>query len=502
LRPDADAGLREVASTCAQRPLQPLPPFDFYGRIGLRTQLLLRNLARRGPGDAQIGGSRMIEPEDKKRILSFEERISPASTALVVVDVQNDFASPDGVCGIVGDDVSAVPAMVDRLARLIESARKAGVLIVYLRTIYDQPVLSPALAEQYERRHYPNSICLSGTRGAAFVDGIAPRTAPNEIIVTKHRYSAFCGSPLDLVLRSNGIRTLVLTGIATEVCVESTARDGFFQDYPVVLVNDCMSSFSPERHAATLTVVARSFGVISSSEQIRGVWDRTLPGRRNWQPEVKRERALVEIQERLDPRYSALLLINLQNDFLERAGGLNASGKSISRIEAILPRARELLLNGRRLGCMIIHAVACYEPSERYNELPAAAETSRLCAPGSWGARIAGGFEPHGEEQVVLCHRYSAFADTPLALLLRSNGIRSIVAAGVTTECAVESTVRDAASRDFMVVVAADAVATHDANRIQHDASLRVLAGYFAVAEASAEITSRWREHKPLRASA
>ena len=446
----------------------------------------------------------MIDSEEKKRILSFEERIDPASTALIIVDVQNDFASPQGVCGKVGDDVSAVPAMVGRLVRLIESARNAGVLIIYLRTIYDQPVLSPALAEQYERRRYPNSICLSGTRGAAFVDGIAPREAPNEIIVTKHRYSAFWGSSIDLVLRSNGIRTLVLTGIATEVCVESTARDAFFQDYQVVLVDDCMSSFSPERHAATLTVVGRSFGVVASSEQIRDIWDHTMPGRRNWQPDAKRERALAAIQERLDPRHTALLLINLQYDFVDRAGALKSSGKSISQIEAILPRVRELLLNARRIGCMIIHAVACYEPSEQYNELPAAVEMSKLCHPRSRGAQIASGFEPHGEEQVVVCHRFSAFADTPLALLLRSNGVRSIVTVGVTTECGVESTVRDAASRDFTAVVAADAIATHDANRMQHEASLRVLANYFAVTKSSAEITSRWanREYEPLRAAA
>jgi ureidoacrylate peracid hydrolase len=444
----------------------------------------------------------VFEPKDKKRILSFEERIDPASTALVMVDVQNDFASPQGVCDMVGDDVSTVPAMVDRIVRLIESARKAGVFIVYLRTIYDQPVLSPALAEQYERRRYPDSICLSGTRGAAFVDAIAPRDALNEIVVTKHRYSAFWGSSIDLILRSNGIRTLVLTGIATEVCVESTARDAFFQDYQVVLVDDCMSSFSPERHAASLAVVARSFGVVTASEQICDIWDHSSPGRRNWQSDAKRERALAEIQERLDPRQTALLLINLQHDFVDRAGGLKSSGRSIFQIEAILPRIRALLLSARRVGCMIIHAVACYEPTERYRELAAAAEISRLCHSGSWGAQIASGFEPHGEEQVVICHRFSAFADTPLALLLRSNGIRSIVTAGVTTECAVESTIRDAASRDFAAAVAPDAIATHDANRIQHDASLQVLANYFAITRGSANIISRWGEYRPQRAYA
>src|SRR5215471_9573786 len=219
--------------------------------------------------------------------LRFEERIDPASTALLVIDVQNDFALPQGVCGLVGDDVSPVAPMIDRLKVLIAAARRANLLIIFMRTIYDDVVLSPTLAEQYARRGYPNSICLTGSHGAEFVEGIDPREAPNEIVLTKHRYSAFWGSAIDLFLRTNGIRSLVLAGIATEVCVESTARDAFFRDYQVVLVDDCMSSFSPERHAATLTVVGRSFGVVASSEQIRDIWDHTMPGRRNWQPEVK-----------------------------------------------------------------------------------------------------------------------------------------------------------------------------------------------------------------------
>ena len=152
--------------------------------------------------------------------LAFEERIDPASTALVVIDVQNDFAVPQGVCGAVGDDVSPVAPMIDRVKSLIAAARQANLFIIFVRAIYDEVVLSPALAEQYLRRGYPNGICLTGSRGAELVEGIGPRDAPNEIVVTKHRYSAFWGSSIDLFLRTNGIQTLVLTGIATEVCVE------------------------------------------------------------------------------------------------------------------------------------------------------------------------------------------------------------------------------------------------------------------------------------------
>jgi len=179
--------------------------------------------------------------------LGFEERIDPASTALVIIDVQNDFALPQGVCGLVGDDVSPVAPMIDRLKVLAAAARRANLLIIFMRTIYDDVVLSPTLAEQYGRRGYPGSICLTGTHGAEFVNGIEPVDAPNEIVLTKHRYSAFWGSAIDLFLRTNGIRTLVLAGIATEVCVESTARDAFFRDYQVVVPADCVGCYSEER---------------------------------------------------------------------------------------------------------------------------------------------------------------------------------------------------------------------------------------------------------------
>src|SRR5262249_9545696 len=152
----------------------------------------------------------------KDRPLTFEERIDPASTALVVIDVQNDFALPQGVCGVVGDNISPVAPMIDRLKVLTAAARGAQLLIIFVRAIYDEVVLRPALAEQHLRRGYPSGICLTGTRGAEFVEGLHPRDAPNEVVLTKHRYSPFWGSSVDLVLRTNGIRSLVLTGIATE----------------------------------------------------------------------------------------------------------------------------------------------------------------------------------------------------------------------------------------------------------------------------------------------
>ena len=288
---------------------------------------------------------------EKNRILTFDERVDPASTALVVIDVQNDFALPQGVCGQVGDDVSPVAPMVARLKGLIELARRAGVLILFVRTLYDEPVLSPALAEQYLRRRYPNSICRSGTAGAEFHDGIGPRDALNEILVTKHRYSAFWGSSIDLVLRTNRIRTVVLTGIATEVCVKLTARDAFFRDYQVVVPEDCVGSYSQERQQASLTVIARSFGVVSSSPEIAAVWKRLENDPRHWQRQKRVEHALTTPEARLRPLHTALVLMDLQSGFYAP----NAAGGANSALLQTLPAARRLLDDARRAGCFIIH---------------------------------------------------------------------------------------------------------------------------------------------------
>jgi nicotinamidase-related amidase len=253
-----------------------------------------------------------------------------------------------------------------------------------------------------------------------------------------------------------------------------------------------MSSFSEERHAAALTVVARSFGIVAPSAQVRSVWDAAKAGPRNWQPAAKKQRALGGLRARLDPKHTALILLNLQRDFVDPAGGLKKAGKSIAHIEATVPRNLDLLHQVRRAGCMIIHAAASYEPSDQLDDLAGAAEITRLCRPGSWGAQVAAGFEPQGDEPVVACQRFSAFADTPLALLLRSNGIRTLVVAGVTTECSVESTVRDAAARDFVTIVAADSVASSDDRIAQHENSLRAMAHYFSLVMPSADITAQW----------
>ena len=130
----------------------------------------------------------------------------------------------------------------------------------------------PASAEQWMRKR-PNAqlICLEGSWGAEFYR-VEPEAG--EPVVIKHRYSAFVDTDLELILRSRGIKTLVLCGVASNVCVESTARDGYMRDYYIVLVDDCSAAYDPAKHAATLSNIAHHFGVVVTADEVIDAWQR------------------------------------------------------------------------------------------------------------------------------------------------------------------------------------------------------------------------------------
>lgn len=200
-------------------------------------------------------------------------RYDPAHAALVVVDVQNDFCDPAGSLGVAGNNTSAAVAMALRLARLVERARAAHVAIVFVRTVHDETSDSPQWlgrrsAEPSE--HGAALTCRTGTWGADFY---LVEPLPSEIVVTKNRYSAFVGTNLDLVLRTLGIRSLLFAGVATEICVESSVRDGLFAEYYVSMIDDCTASYSAARHAASIDVVGEHFGTIIGSERLIEVWN-------------------------------------------------------------------------------------------------------------------------------------------------------------------------------------------------------------------------------------
>lgn len=199
---------------------------------------------------------------------STAELVDPEHSALLIIDVQNDYAKRNGRV--------LFPQLVKNLARVIEAARRTGLLILYVQDTLLRERLSdsPAWIRHYmlgESKKDPAEISadgLDGTIGQQIIDEIIPQQ--NEIIIKKFRSSAFVGTGLDLILRSNDIRSIIVTGLFTEGCVESTCRDAS-NEYFVVLAEDCVDSDSRELHDACMKIMKNRYDVLPS-EEILTAW--------------------------------------------------------------------------------------------------------------------------------------------------------------------------------------------------------------------------------------
>jgi ureidoacrylate peracid hydrolase len=218
-------------------------------------------------------------------VKGLREKVDPRHTALVVIDMQNDFIADEGVIAREGRDVSQAKEMAKRLPQLIKTAKAAGALVVFVRNVYTTDknfYLSDVWLEQAARKRAGGytriPVCAAGSWGGDFYGEVRPE--PQDPVVTKHRYSAFYNTDLDTILRANGIRTVVLTGVVTNVCVETSAREAFVRDYYVVVVSDGTAAYLPGDHDMTLKNIDRFFGETASIEELTTLWPpRNTPGR-------------------------------------------------------------------------------------------------------------------------------------------------------------------------------------------------------------------------------
>ncbi|MBI2911807.1 MAG: cysteine hydrolase, partial [Chloroflexi bacterium] len=175
----------------------------------------------------------------------------------------------------------AVAAMVPRLQEVLSEARQAGLPVIHVRMAITAATKSDVSREHRLRRSGADRpVCEEGTWGAEFYQ-IEP--LPGEPVVTKRRYSAFVGTDFETLLKSRGIRSLILAGVTTDVCVESTARDAFMRDYYVVFLSDCTGLDDPQVQEATLERIGRYFGQVVTSAEVLAAWRRlpaAVPARR------------------------------------------------------------------------------------------------------------------------------------------------------------------------------------------------------------------------------
>lgn len=198
-------------------------------------------------------------------LLNLTEKVDPAHTAVVVIDMQNDFCSQRGaVSG--RRDSSAVRAMIPRLKEFLEQAREHKMRLVFVRTERVPGEVTGPAAELLHRSGRKSTACQRDSWGVEFVPELLPREG--ETVITKKTYSAFVGTSLEDKLRSWGIRTLVMTGVATNVCVESTARDGFMRGFYIVFLKDLCACYDQRLHEATLTNIEEHFGQVVTAAEV------------------------------------------------------------------------------------------------------------------------------------------------------------------------------------------------------------------------------------------
>ncbi len=212
--------------------------------------------------------------------------IDPGTTAVIVVDMQNDFGAEGGMFARAGIPIADIATVVEPITQVLGAARRAGMKVIYL-TMQFEPDLSNAGAPDSPNflKHKVLGVgdvvaapdgresrtLVKGTWGSEILAELTPEEG--DIVVAKHRYSGFFETELDAILRQHGIESLVFTGCTTSVCVDSTLRDAFYRDYRCLLLNDSTSEpigsdLARSNHEASLLVIETLFGWVSDSRSL------------------------------------------------------------------------------------------------------------------------------------------------------------------------------------------------------------------------------------------
>ena len=223
-------------------------------------------------GFTQTAGSGKVLKAEPEAI-----QLAPEQTALIVIDMQNAYTSQGGYLDLAGFDVSKTKPVVENIKKAVDAAHAAGIQVIYFKNGWDEQYVeaggidspnfhkSNALKTMRKHPELQGTLLAKGHWDFELIDELQP--LPQDIVIEKPRYSGFFNTALDSMLRCKGIRNLVFVGIATNVCVESTLRDGFFLEYfGVALADACYQAGPAEAHAASLYNIKTFFGWVSDTE--------------------------------------------------------------------------------------------------------------------------------------------------------------------------------------------------------------------------------------------
>lgn len=202
--------------------------------------------------------------------------IDPSRMAILVIDMQNAFASKGGMFDLWGYDISNIPQITESIKRITGAARARNLKVVHIvhRLSPDLREVGPMSRFWYNKdlRYYRENpemldkLILRGTWGAEIIDELMPRE--DEVVIEKQRFSAFVGTELDMMLKTYDIRYLVFTGVTTNICVESSLRDASHLEYLPILITDATGASPPSQQESTIGNVKQVFGWVTSSKHI------------------------------------------------------------------------------------------------------------------------------------------------------------------------------------------------------------------------------------------
>lgn len=203
-------------------------------------------------------------------------QLAAEQTALIVIDMQNAYTSKGGYLDLAGFDVSKTKPVVENIKKAVDAAHASNIQVIYFKNGWDDQYVeagginspnfhkSNALKTMRKQPELQGKLLAKGGWDFELIDELKPLA--QDIVIEKPRYSGFFNTALDSMLRSRGIRNLVFVGIATNVCVESTLRDGFFLEYfGVALADACYQAGPIEAHEASLYNIKTFFGWVSDT---------------------------------------------------------------------------------------------------------------------------------------------------------------------------------------------------------------------------------------------
>jgi len=204
---------------------------------------------------------------------NFEQvlRLAPGRTALLVVDMQRGFVDPGEALEV--PQAREIVPVIQRLLAVFQSRRLP---VVFTEFVYSERV--PLLVGDLHPEHkpaqpgaptgfgLPSSNCLEGHPSAETIPALGPR--PDELVVRKHGYDAFHGTPLDGALRARGVPSLVVTGTLTDICVLASIVGAFNREYRVTVAEDAVATLWPEIQRAALDIIGRAYGRVVSAKEV------------------------------------------------------------------------------------------------------------------------------------------------------------------------------------------------------------------------------------------